>query len=84
MQNRYPLWKYIILLAITVLGFLYSAPNLFGEDPSVQISPNSTEVSLDTALVDQVKDILVSNNLKYQKIEQEPKNLLIRFYNTDT
>ncbi|WP_439437543.1 hypothetical protein [Salinivibrio costicola] len=36
--NRYPLWKYIMVLITLVIGIVYALPNLYGEDPAVQIS----------------------------------------------
>ncbi|MGO1626945.1 MAG: hypothetical protein ACTHXI_07600, partial [Halomonadaceae bacterium] len=38
MLNRYPLWKYLIILVVLLAGLIYSLPNLFPEDPAVQIS----------------------------------------------
>ncbi|TVS73342.1 hypothetical protein FP514_24910 [Escherichia coli] len=32
--NRYPLWKYVMLIVVIVIGLLYALPNLFGEDPA--------------------------------------------------
>ena len=37
--NRYPLWRYLLILAVVVLGFLYAAPNLYPPDYALQISP---------------------------------------------
>ena len=37
-MNRYPLWKYLILIVVIGIGVLYALPNLFGEDPTLQIS----------------------------------------------
>ena len=38
MLNRYPLWKYLMVVVVIAIGFLYAAPNLYGEDPALQIS----------------------------------------------
>lgn len=38
MLNRYPLWKYIMLVVVIIVGLLYALPNLYGEDPAVQIT----------------------------------------------
>ncbi len=38
-SNQYPAWKYLLLLVVIVLGLIYAAPNLFGDDPAVQVSP---------------------------------------------
>jgi len=36
MLNKYPLWKYLLILAVLAVGFIYSAPNLYPDDPAVQ------------------------------------------------
>ncbi|MCV5467327.1 hypothetical protein OFM95_32730, partial [Escherichia coli] len=38
MLNRYPLWKYLMVILVIAIGFLYAAPNLYGEDPALQVS----------------------------------------------
>jgi preprotein translocase subunit SecD len=38
MLNQYPLWKYIALVVALVLGIIYASPNIYGEDPAVQVS----------------------------------------------
>ena len=37
-MNRYPLWKYLIMAAVLVVGFVYALPNFYGEAPAVQIT----------------------------------------------
>ncbi|MFN7098557.1 MAG: hypothetical protein ACK4PR_13540, partial [Gammaproteobacteria bacterium] len=39
-MNRYPRWKYILLLVVFVVGIIYALPNVFGVNPAVQISPH--------------------------------------------
>ncbi|MDE2089247.1 MAG: hypothetical protein KGJ12_04430, partial [Gammaproteobacteria bacterium] len=39
-MNQYPLWKYLLILAVVVIGAFYALPNIYGEDPAVQISSN--------------------------------------------
>ena len=41
-MNKYPLWKYLLILAVVVIGFVYALPNIYGEYPAVQISPTRT------------------------------------------
>lgn len=80
-MNRYPLWKNLLLAAILILGIIYSAPNLFGEDPAIQISPASGKVlAADTE--DSIKKALDSSGFKYKSIEQEDKGYLIRFFDS--
>lgn len=52
MLNRYPLWKNLLILLVILLGFLYSSPNLFPDDPALQVSHESQQVGeSDLALV---------------------------------
>lgn len=46
MLNKFPLWKYLLIVAVLLIGFLYSAPNLYPDDPAIQISGNSTAMEV--------------------------------------
>lgn len=46
-MNRYPLWKYIVILVALAIGFLYTLPNFFGEAPAVQVSSGKATVKVD-------------------------------------
>lgn len=83
MLNKYPLWKNLLLAAILLIGFLYAAPNLYVEDPSVQISPPKGIV-INQNLVNQLKNILNTFSLAYKAIQPGDKYILIRFRDTDT
>jgi preprotein translocase subunit SecD len=83
MLNQYPLWKNLLLIVIVLLGLLYAAPNLYGDDPAVQVSP-PTGVKTDAALVDRVTTILTTAALKTKSIVLDKQNMLVRFYDTDT
>ncbi|MFH7479506.1 hypothetical protein RA274_29285, partial [Pseudomonas syringae pv. tagetis] len=52
MRNKYPLWKYVLILAVLVGGFIYSAPNIYPDDYAIQISGASTELQVNQADVD--------------------------------
>lgn len=62
-MNRYPIWKYLIVLAALLIGLLYALPNLFGESPAVQISGAKSTVRVEPALLRQVETLLQSNDL---------------------
>ena len=51
-MNRFPLWKYLLLLGVLVLGCVYALPNLFAPDPAIQITPQSSAAELDRAVLD--------------------------------
>jgi len=82
MLNHYPLWKNLLLLGILLLAFIYAVPNLYPEDPSIQISHDSGE--LPAGLEIQVKRILENNKHEFKSVEEtDLKQLLIRFEDTE-
>ncbi|MEF2249166.1 protein translocase subunit SecD [Ralstonia solanacearum] len=62
-MNRYPLWKYLVILVALAIGFLYTLPNFFGEAPAVQVSSGKATVRVDLATQKQVEDLLAAANL---------------------
>jgi preprotein translocase subunit SecD len=49
MLNKFPLWKYLLIAAVLTIGFIYSAPNLYPDDPAIQVSGNSTAMRVEQA-----------------------------------
>ena len=82
MQNKYPLWKNLILLFIVVIGLIYVIPNLYTEYPIVQVSSQSPIEP--QALEAQVKGALDKAKLNYQAITVSDERLEVRFTSTDT
>lgn len=62
-MNRYPLWKYVIVLVALAIGLIYTLPNLFGESPAVQVSSAKSTVRLETNLISHVEELLKKNNI---------------------
>ena len=58
MLNKYPLWKYLLILAVLAIGFIYSAPNLYPDDPAVQISGASSALKITQADLDRASQAL--------------------------
>ncbi|WP_421319731.1 protein translocase subunit SecD [Aeromonas veronii] len=82
MLNRYPLWKYLMVILVIAIGFLYAAPNLYGEDPALQVSASrGAEVKLDT--LDLVKETLEAAKITVKHAAFEHGFILIRFKNTE-
>lgn len=82
-MNRYPLWKYLLLLAVLVAGVLYAAPNLFGDQPAVQVSrANGNEAR--PALKQRVQSILKNADLPPVSVTLSSGQLLARYGSTDT
>jgi preprotein translocase subunit SecD len=77
MVNRYAPWRYILLLLIIVIGAVYAAPNLYGEDPALQISHRVNLV--DEAELGNIKSLLENEGVDYRSAELDGNNILIRF-----
>ena len=81
-MNRYPLWKYLLLLVVLAVGLLYALPNVFGEQPAVQVSAADNQAT-SPALVDRVKTILSDNDVSPTSVRLEDDRLLARFSGTE-
>ena len=82
-MNRYPRWKYAIIVVALVLGLLYSLPNLFGEVPAVQVTPASSTLKIDAPLLDRVRGILESTGIAIQGATADPTGIKVRLANTE-
>lgn len=83
MQNHYPLWKNLLLIGLFVIGLVYAAPNLFPDDPAVQISSASMETASDLT-VPRIQQILDNAKLPYISVVKQAEGILVRFQNTET
>ena len=81
MVNYYAPWKYILLTLIVLSGLIYAAPNLYGEDPAVQISHRVNLI--DEVELARVSDLLENEGIEYRSIELDTGFLLIRFDSGD-
>ena len=83
-MNRYPLWKYILIAVLLVMGFLYTIPNFYGESPAVQVSPLKPTVKIDATLLGRVEDALTQGGFKPEGLMQDQTGIKARFGDTDT
>jgi preprotein translocase subunit SecD len=86
-MNRYPLWKYVVMLVALVIGLVYTLPNFFGEAPAVQVSSGKATVKLDSTTLSQVEAALASVQIKPAAItfdnSQTNANIRVRLTDTD-
>ncbi|HXY05997.1 MAG TPA: protein translocase subunit SecD [Burkholderiaceae bacterium] len=87
-MNRYPLWKYLLIVAALVFGVLYTVPNFYGEAPAVQIASIKATVHADTGLLSRVEQILqtagiAQTGISLDTIGQNP-TIRVRFADEDT
>ncbi len=82
-MNRYPLWKYAIILVALLIGGLYALPNLYGEAPAVQISSVRSNIKIDTALLTRIEETLKAADISADAIALDGTSIKARFQNTD-
>ena len=77
-MNQYPAWKYVLIVTILTVGAIYALPNLFGEDPAVQVT-SARGFGISTDLSNTIDDALVADGISYKSSEQVANKLLYRF-----
>jgi preprotein translocase subunit SecD len=86
-MNRYPLWKYILILAAVLLGLLYTAPNYFVDSPALQITTSKATVKVNSGTVTQVAEALKRDGLPAEAVSLEGSGdtsaVRARFTSTD-
>jgi preprotein translocase subunit SecD len=82
-MNRYPLWKYAILLLAMLGGLLYTLPNFFGEAPAVQVSSGKSTLKLDASTADRVSQVLNEAGLKPDFVQFEAGSVKARMADTE-
>jgi preprotein translocase subunit SecD len=85
MLNRYPLWKYLLVLAVLLLGLFYAAPNLYTPDPALQITGESSAQVIDDATLRRATEALDAAGISHfgEEIQPDGRNALIRLRDRD-
>lgn len=82
-MNRYPVWKYVIIVIALLVGAVYTAPNFFGEAPAVQVSPAKASQKVDAATQARVETALKEAGIAPDAISLEGGSLRVRLESTD-
>ena len=83
-MNRYPAWKYALLVIALLVGLLYTLPNFFGEAPAVQVSSGKATLRLDAAMAPRVEQVLTQAGLKADFVQFEGASVKARFADLDS
>ncbi|MEI5640506.1 MULTISPECIES: protein translocase subunit SecD [unclassified Pseudoalteromonas] len=82
MLNKFPMWKYLLVLTVLAIGILYATPNLYGRDPAIQVS-GTKGADATLSVLDQVNETLQKNNLTVKSSALEDGQVLVRFKNVE-
>ena len=83
-MNRYPAWKYAIIVVALLVAALYTLPNFFGEAPAVQISSSKSSTKVDSTTVSRVEQALTAAGITADAITLDANSVKARFGDTDT
>ncbi len=82
-MNRYPAWKYAIILIVLLFGLIYTLPNFFGDSPAVQVSSGKATIKVDSNTVGKVEDLLKKANLPHKGLQFDGTSVKVRFGDAD-
>ena len=82
-MTKYPIWKYIIIIFVLIIGLVYTIPNFYGDVPAVQISGSHSATQIDTNSLATIEAYLTENDLTPVGQIFDGKTLKIKFSNTD-
>lgn len=83
MLNKYPLWKYLLIVVVLVVSFIYAAPNLYPDDPAIQITGNSSSLEITDADVERAVKALERANIAVKEHQLQQRGGLIRLTERD-
>jgi preprotein translocase subunit SecD len=82
-MNRYPVWKYAIIVIALLVGAIYTLPNFFGEAPAVQVSSGKATVKVDGTTQAKVEQALAAAGIQPEAITLDPNSVKVRLDSGD-
>ncbi|RID97731.1 protein translocase subunit SecD [Simplicispira hankyongi] len=82
-MNRFPIWKYAILVVALLVGVIYTLPNFFGEAPAVQVSSAKSTIKVDAAVEERVREAIKAAGVTTDLLQLEGASVRARFDTPD-
>ncbi len=82
-MNKTPLWKYLLIIVVIAAAALYAFPNLYGDDPGIQIR-GARGLTLESRVVGEIEQAMDAANITTKSIAQTDKGIEIRFLETES
>ncbi len=82
-MNRYPIWKNLLVLVIVLTGAIYAAPNLFDQDPAIEVA-GTRRANVDQGTVAAVQDALKTAGIEIKSLDFSGSRLLLRFHDPES
>lgn len=81
-SNRYPLWKYLLIIFVIAAAFIYAAPNLYPQYPAVQIM-GANAAMVDDKVIANAQAAMQKADIKFRDVQMLDQRILFRFNSTD-
>lgn len=81
-MNQYPAWKYLLVVVVVATGIFFALPNIYGNDPAVQVSAKPGSV-VDTSTEETIKSTLLGADIAYKEIGIADERMVVRFDNNE-
>lgn len=81
-MNRYPMWKYVLILVIMAFGALYALPNIYGQSPVVQITAEKGGAIAEESFAD-IEKALDDAGLAHSSIALDGDSAIVKFNDLD-
>ncbi len=78
-MNKFPTWRYFVIIAVLMLGILYALPNLYPAQPAIQVAYTDSSKSADQSLLDTIRDELANNDITAAEINLKNSNIVAQF-----
>ena len=82
-MNRFSFSQYFLIIIVLVLGFIYALPNLYPNQPSIQVAYTDTGKSADQSLLNEIQSTLDKRNVEYDEILLRDNKIVLKFQNID-
>ena len=82
-MNRFSIWTYLLIVFVLVFGALYSLPNLYPANPSIQIAYSQSGQAADTDLLNKVNTLISENGINAKDVSLKENNIVAQFSDLD-
>ena len=78
-MNKFPTWRYFVIIAVLMLGILYALPNFYPAQPAIQVAYTDSSKSADQSLLNTIREEIASNDIAIAEINLKNNNIVAQF-----
>ncbi len=84
-MNKYPLWKYLLVLSVVVFAFIYAMPNIYPPDPAVQITGQTSGMEISSPVLNRALEALDNAGIEYfgNEVDEQGRSAMVRLASAD-